>query len=110
MARSLFLLGRHKLAIEAYKQAESRTAYMSPLSGGQNEDWEISHNLGVCYMYLKQFDQAIVQLRRALDLRLNEQTFIILGKVYLQSNNIKVSSINKNSQPSVESFSTRFVK
>ena len=63
---------------------------MSPLSGAQNEDWEISHNLGVCYMYLKQFDLAVVQLRRALDLRLNEQTFIILGKVYLQSNNIKV--------------------
>ena len=56
----------------------------------QQEDWEISHNLGVCYMYLKQFEQAIVQLRRALDLRLNEQTFIILGKVFLQTSNIKV--------------------
>ena len=41
-------------------------------------------------MYLKQFEQAIVQLRRALDLRLNEQTFIILGKVFLQTSNIEV--------------------
>ena len=32
MARSLFLLGRHKLAIEAYKQAESRTAH-TPAAG-----------------------------------------------------------------------------
>ena len=104
MARSLFLLGRHKLAIEAYKQAEARTAYVS-----HSEDWEIAHNMGVCYMYdfhwdymmtdkfggqkpkfklgrtaktfiytkkpfryLKHFDQAISQLRRALDLHKNE--------------------------------------
>ena len=32
MARSLFLLGRHKLAIEAYRQAEARS---------EKEDWEI---------------------------------------------------------------------
>ena len=44
MARSLFLLGRHKLAIEAYKQAENRTDQV---------DWEISHNLGVCHLYLR---------------------------------------------------------
>ena len=32
-----FLLGRHKLAIEAYRQAEARS---------EKEDWEICHNLG----------------------------------------------------------------
>ena len=37
MARSLFLLGRHKLAIEAYKQAELRS---------DKSDWEICHNMG----------------------------------------------------------------
>ena len=37
MARSLFLLGRHKLAIEAYRQAEARS---------EKQDWEICHNLG----------------------------------------------------------------
>ena len=32
-----FLLGRHKLAIEAYRQAEARSA---------KPDWEIYHNMG----------------------------------------------------------------
>ena len=33
-----FLLGRHKLAIEAYKQAELRS---------EATDWEICHNMGM---------------------------------------------------------------
>ena len=45
MARSLFLLGRHKLAVEAYRQAESRS---------EEKDWEISHNLGVCHLYVRE--------------------------------------------------------
>ena len=62
MARSLFLLGRHRLAIEAYKQAQVR----SDTSGEGSNDWEIYHNLGVCYMYLKQLDAAVDELQKAL--------------------------------------------
>ena len=63
MARSLFLLGRHRLAVEAYKQAQVR----SDTSGGEgSNDWEIYHNLGVCYMYLKQLDSAVEELQKAL--------------------------------------------
>ena len=37
MARSLFLLGRHRLAVEAYKQAQVR----SDTSGGEgSNDWD----------------------------------------------------------------------
>ena len=35
-----FLLGRHKLAIEAYTQAEAKC---------EKPDWEIHHNLGVYF-------------------------------------------------------------
>ena len=40
-----FLLGRHKAAIDVYSEA----ARMS------SRDWEISHNQGVCFMYLKEY-------------------------------------------------------
>ena len=63
MARSLILLGRHRLAVEAYKQAQVR----SDTSGGEgSNNWEIYHNLGVCYMYLKQLDSAVEELQKAL--------------------------------------------
>ena len=62
MARSLFLLGRHRLSVEAYKQAEVR----SSTDGEASNDWEIYHNLGVCYMYLKQLDAAVDELQKAL--------------------------------------------
>ena len=65
MARSLFLLGRHKLAIEAYKQAEARTfPDHHDATRGMEGDWEIYHNMGVCYMYLRQLDNATKQLQR----------------------------------------------
>lgn len=80
MARSLFLLGRHKLAIEAYKQAENRA---------EQGDWEISHNLGVCYLYLKEFDEAKVMLSTALEQGKHEQTFVVLGKVHLMTSDVQ---------------------
>uniref|UniRef100_A0A8C1SH98 Bardet-Biedl syndrome 4 n=1 Tax=Cyprinus carpio TaxID=7962 RepID=A0A8C1SH98_CYPCA len=45
VARSLFLLGKHKAAIEVYNEAARLN----------QKDWEISHNLGVCYIYTKDF-------------------------------------------------------
>jgi len=42
-----FLLGKHKNAIDCYNTA----AEMS------EKDWDISHCLGVCHFFLKQFDQ-----------------------------------------------------
>uniref|UniRef100_A0A8C5U545 Bardet-Biedl syndrome 4 protein n=1 Tax=Malurus cyaneus samueli TaxID=2593467 RepID=A0A8C5U545_9PASS len=42
-----FLLGKHKAAIEVYNEAAKL----------DEKDWEISHNLGVCYMYLKHFNK-----------------------------------------------------
>ncbi|XP_040586169.1 Bardet-Biedl syndrome 4 protein isoform X2 [Mesocricetus auratus] len=47
VARSLFLLGKHKAATEVYNEAAKLN----------QKDWEICHNLGVCYTYLKQFNK-----------------------------------------------------
>eukprot|EP00095_Tigriopus_kingsejongensis_P004978 maker-scaffold96_size378025-snap-gene-2.34 protein:Tk04978 transcript:maker-scaffold96_size378025-snap-gene-2.34-mRNA-1 annotation:"bardet-biedl syndrome 4" len=69
-----FLLGRHKLAIEAYRQAEVRS---------EKSDWEIYHNLGVCLMYLKEYDEARDELTKALNYHKNDQSFMMLAKIHL---------------------------
>ncbi|XP_005685244.2 PREDICTED: Bardet-Biedl syndrome 4 protein isoform X2 [Capra hircus] len=73
VARSLFLLGKHKAAIEVYNEAAKLN----------QKDWEICHNLGVCYIYLKQFDKAQDQLHNALHLNRHDLTYIMLGKIFL---------------------------
>ncbi|XP_064844796.1 Bardet-Biedl syndrome 4 protein-like isoform X1 [Oncorhynchus masou masou] len=73
VARSLFLLGKHKAAIEVYQEA-----------GKLNEkDWEINHNLGVCYSFIKDFQNSEEQLNAALRLKKHDRTFMTLGKVHL---------------------------
>ncbi|NXJ78995.1 BBS4 protein, partial [Trogon melanurus] len=73
VARSLFLLGKHKAAIEVYNEAAKL----------DEKDWEISHNLGVCYMYLKHFNKARDQLNHALELNKHDLTYMMLGKIHL---------------------------
>ncbi|KFV72607.1 Bardet-Biedl syndrome 4 protein, partial [Dryobates pubescens] len=73
VARSLFLLGKHKAAIEVYNEAAKL----------DEKDWEISHNLGVCYMYLKHFNKAQDQLNTALELNRHDLTYMMLGKIHL---------------------------
>ncbi|XP_076979975.1 BBSome complex member BBS4 isoform X3 [Tamandua tetradactyla] len=73
VARSLFLLGKHKAAIEVYNEAAKLN----------QKDWEICHNLGVCYIYLKQFNKAQDQLNNALQLNRHDLTYIMLGKIHL---------------------------
>ncbi|XP_027956247.1 Bardet-Biedl syndrome 4 protein isoform X1 [Eumetopias jubatus] len=73
VARSLFLLGKHKAAIEVYNEAAKLN----------QKDWEICHNVGVCYIYLKQFSKAQDQLHNALHLNRHDLTYIMLGKIHL---------------------------
>ncbi|KAK3748672.1 hypothetical protein RRG08_000904 [Elysia crispata] len=73
VARSLFLLARHKAAIEIYQQAAKIC----------DNDWEIFHNLGVCHMYLREFEKAKNYLKQALTIRRHEVSYVMLGKIYL---------------------------
>ncbi|XP_034015765.1 LOW QUALITY PROTEIN: Bardet-Biedl syndrome 4 protein-like [Thalassophryne amazonica] len=73
VARSLFLLGKHKAAIEFYNEAARLN----------EKDWEISHNLGVCYSFLKDFKMAEEHLNTALQFNKHDKTFMMLGKVNL---------------------------
>ncbi|KAJ7311191.1 hypothetical protein JRQ81_006801 [Phrynocephalus forsythii] len=77
VARSLFLLGKHKAAIEVYNDAAQLN----------QKDWEICHNLGVCYMHLKYFNKAKDQLNKALQLNRHDLTYMMLGKIHLLEGN-----------------------
>lgn len=50
VGRSLYLLGKHKAAIDVYEEASKIGA----------PDWEIMHNKGLCLMYLKQYDKWVL--------------------------------------------------
>ncbi|XP_066924866.1 Bardet-Biedl syndrome 4 protein-like [Clytia hemisphaerica] len=78
VARSLFLLGRHKASLQVYKEASKLSI----------DDWEIFHNQGVCLMYLKQFERAKELLRKALHTSRHDITYMMLGKCYLMENDL----------------------
>jgi len=81
VARSLFLLGRHKAALEAYNEA----AKLTPV------DWEIIHNQGVCYMYLKDMEKAIQCLKAAIQYSKHDISFVMLAKCYLTEGNLEAA-------------------
>ncbi|CAF3719158.1 unnamed protein product [Rotaria sordida] len=74
VAKSLVLLGRYRLAIDAYNEALTHTS----------NDWEILHNLGLCYMHLNELKQAKQYFLQAIQItEIQETSFLALGKVYL---------------------------
>lgn len=81
VARSLFLLGRHKNAIDVYEEASRMNC----------KDWELCHNLGICYMNLQNHKLAFENFRQALQLRANDETFVALGKLYILEGDMKAA-------------------
>nr|KAG5708037.1 hypothetical protein BaRGS_025175 [Batillaria attramentaria] len=79
VARSLFLLARHKAAIDVYNEAAKLS----------ERDWEVAHNQGVCYMYLRDFEKAKQCLHQALEFRRHEVSYVMLGKIFLMEGDIK---------------------
>ncbi|KAK7868652.1 hypothetical protein R5R35_006950 [Gryllus longicercus] len=80
VARSLFLLGRHRLAMEAYLEAERVP---------QKPDWEIYHNLGMCLMHLNELEKAKGYISKAIQLSSQECSYIALAKICLLHNDIQ---------------------
>eukprot|EP00698_Gefionella_okellyi_P010321 TRINITY_DN2671_c0_g1_i1.p2 TRINITY_DN2671_c0_g1~~TRINITY_DN2671_c0_g1_i1.p2 ORF type:complete len:417 (+),score=95.43 TRINITY_DN2671_c0_g1_i1:86-1336(+) len=81
VGRSLYLLGRHRTAIEMYDEAQKLAA----------DDWEILHNKGLCYIYLKQLDQAIDCFKRANAIQKHDATFMQLGKAFTLKEDFKAA-------------------
>ena len=76
-----YLLGKHKAAIDVYEEAQRIGI----------DDWEIWHNKGLCYTYLKQYDTAIDCFKKANAIQRHDTTFIQLGKVYTLQENYKAA-------------------
>eukprot|EP00941_MAST-03F_sp_MAST-3F-sp1_P003937 g3937.t1 len=73
VGRSLYLLGKRRAAIGVYNEALREV----------NEDWEIWHNIGLCYLYEKDFSKAIDAFQRANLISRHDETFLKLGKAYV---------------------------
>ncbi len=71
VAQSLYLLGKHKTALDVFSEAEK----LAP------EDKDIYHNKGVCYLYLKQYEKSMECLELANSIQRNEATYTQLGRV-----------------------------
>ena len=77
VGRSLFLLGKHKQAIEVYTEAQRIGI----------DDWEVWYNKGLCYIQLKQYPDALNALQQSNTLQRHDSTYLQIGKVHtLQEN------------------------
>ncbi|XP_070537320.1 BBSome complex member BBS4-like [Ptychodera flava] len=81
VARSLFLLGRHKAAIDVYNEAAKLS----------HRDWEINHNMGICYMYIKVYDKAKECLKHAIQCNRHDLSFVMLGKIFLMEGDMDMA-------------------
>ena len=72
VGRSLYLLGKHQNSIEVYDEAQRLGT----------DDWEIWHNKGLCFLYLKQYEQAEECFVKANTFQRHDSTYMQLGKVY----------------------------
>jgi Bardet-Biedl syndrome 4 protein len=81
VGRSLYLLGKHKQAIEVYDDTQKTGV----------EDWEIWHNKGLCFMYLKNYASAVECFRAANSIQRHDTTFMQLGKVFSLQENYKAA-------------------
>ena len=83
VGRSLYLLAKHRAAIDVYEVAAN-------LEDGA-KDWEIWHNKGLCNMYLKNYDEAVQCFKKANSIQRHDTTFMQLGKVYTLQEDYKTA-------------------
>eukprot|EP01035_Chromulina_nebulosa_P006796 gene6796-9181_t len=72
VGRSLYLLGRHKLALEVFEEAELLNS----------EDREIWHNKGMCYLYMKNYDKSLEAFDTANSIQRSDVTLSQMGRVF----------------------------
>ncbi|PSN53755.1 Bardet-Biedl syndrome 4 protein [Blattella germanica] len=80
VARSLYLLGRHRLAVEAYLEAERVVS--SP-------DWDIYHSLGLCLLHVGELTKAKEYLLTAIQNSHQEMSYTELAKIHVFENDFQ---------------------
>lgn len=71
IGRSLYLLGRHRQALEVLEEAEALSA----------DDWETWHNKGLCHSFLGRPGKAVECFQQANSIQRHDGTFLQLGRV-----------------------------
>ena len=74
-----FLLGRHKLAVDAYHKAQLLN---------DESDSETHYNMGMCYLFMKDLDKAKEHMNLSLQSRVSYDAFEVLAQIALAKNNI----------------------
>jgi len=72
VGRSLYLLGKNKMALEVFEEAERVNS----------EDRDVWHSKGMCHLYMKQYDSAIESFETANQIQPHESTYIQLGRLH----------------------------
>ena len=80
VGKSLVLLGRHKAALDVFEEALR-------MCGG--EHWELWHNKGVCYGYLRRWEDAKECFQRANAVQRHDCTYLQLGKILTQEEDLQ---------------------
>ncbi|ESL10756.1 hypothetical protein TRSC58_01505 [Trypanosoma rangeli SC58] len=76
VAQTLFLLGRHHAAIDMFQEAHRIREV-----NGVGDDWVIHYSIGMCYVYLKDYDSAETAFVRSITVQRHDCTMLQLGKV-----------------------------
>lgn len=82
VGRSLYLLGKHRAALDVYREAMRLN----------EEDWEVWHNQGLCQMYLKQYDSALDCFKQANSIQQHDVTYMQIGKVYTLQEDLQAAA------------------
>lgn len=70
--RSLYLIGRHKAAIEVFDECINL----------DNDDWEVYFYKGLSYKFLRVYDEAIANFTQANIIHKHENTYVELGRMF----------------------------
>ena len=82
VGRSLYLLGKHKAAVDVYDEAAKIAS----------EDWEIWHNKGLCFMHMQQYGASIDCFRQANEIARHDTTYRQMGKVFTLQENYQAAA------------------
>ncbi len=90
VAQSLYLLGKHREALEVFDEAAKLCASGNANGNGTStEDRMIWHSKGMCFTFLRQFDEAIACFETANKIQPREQTYMELGELYRQQGRLE---------------------
>lgn len=76
-----YLLAKHRAAIDVYEEA----LRIAP------DDWELWHCKGLCFVYMKKYDEAVDCFQQANSIQRHDATYVQLAKVFTLQEDYKTA-------------------